>query len=96
MEVTVEIPDEVANQLQLNGDKLPRRLLGSFAAEGYKSGELTHGQVGRILSLSWHQVEAFLKEHNAELHYTEEDLEQDKETNRYLRQLREKELSQAE
>ena len=33
-----------------------------------------------MLNLSWHETEAFLKERQAYLHYTEADLEQDRAT----------------
>jgi predicted nucleic acid-binding protein len=73
---------------------MPRRLLEFFAAEGYKLGTLTRGQVGRILDLSWHEVENFLKRHNAELHYTMEDLERDRQTSRYIQELKEEALKE--
>ncbi|MFP4694707.1 MAG: IS1 family transposase, partial [Halothece sp.] len=45
----------------------------------YQQEKITHAEVGRILGLSsrW-EVDAFLKEHRADLHYDETDLERDR------------------
>jgi len=85
MQITLEVPDEIAEGLK----DLPRALLEGFALEGYRSGTLTEEQVRRILGYGTRmQVHGFLKEHGVYLNYGREDLEQDMET---LRQLREKE-----
>ena len=85
MQITLEVPDEIARGCQ----DLPRALLESFALEGYRSGNLTEEQVRRVLGYGTRmQVHGFLKEHGVYLNYGREDLEQDMET---LRQLREQE-----
>ena len=56
---------------------MARRAGEAVAVEGYRDGTLTRGQVGRLLGLSFWETEAFLKERQAYLPYTEEDLEQD-------------------
>lgn len=90
MRVTIEIPDDIARELAAeNGagalSDLPRALLQMVALEGYRSGELTHAQVGRLLGVDYRfDVDAFLKEHGAYLDYTEDDLERDRETARKL------------
>ncbi len=78
MQITLEFPDDVAQGLEAQVKNLPRALLESFALEGYRSGKLTEEQVRR----------GFLKEHDVYLNYSLEDLEQDMQT---LRQLRERE-----
>ena len=56
-----------------------------LAVEGYRSGKLTHAQVGRILGIDYRfDVDAFLKQRGAYLDYTLEDLERDRETARQL------------
>ena len=40
MEVRIQIPDDVAAQIQTNGGGLPRSMLEAYALEGYKSGQL--------------------------------------------------------
>ena len=86
MQVTIELPDEIAEDLRpKNGADLPRAILEMVALEGYGSGELTHAQVGRLLGIDYRfDVDAFLKAHGVSLHYTVEDLEEDRETLRRL------------
>jgi predicted HTH domain antitoxin len=78
MNVAVELPDDIAKQLETAWQDIPRRVLEAVAVEGYRSGALTHGQVQRLLNLSWWETEAFFKERQAYLHYDEADLEQDR------------------
>ncbi len=89
MEITIQIPDDLARSLgQAEGD-LSRQTLEALAIDGYRSGKLTEEQVRRILGYGTRmQVLAFLKEHDVYLNYSVEELEQDMET---LRQLRERE-----
>jgi predicted HTH domain antitoxin len=86
VEVTIELPDEIAADLAANnGADLPRAVLEAVAVEGYRSGRLTHAQVGRLLGIEHRlDVDAFLKQHDAPLHYDLEDLERDRETFRRL------------
>jgi predicted HTH domain antitoxin len=78
MNVAVELPDDIAQQLETAWHDMPRRVLEAVAVEGYRSGALTRGQVRRLLQLSWWETEAFLKERQAYLPYDEADLEQDR------------------
>jgi predicted HTH domain antitoxin len=73
----VELPDDIARQLETEWHDMPRRMLEAIAVEAYRSGILSQGQVRRILNLSWHETEAFLKARQAYLHYDEGDLEHD-------------------
>ncbi len=92
MQITLELPDDVAHGLEAELKDLPRALLESFALEGYRSGTLTEEQVRRILGYGTRtQVHGFLKEHGVYLNYRLEDLEQDMET---LHRLREREPAQ--
>jgi hypothetical protein len=78
MNVDVEIPDAVSGLLQSKWRDLPGRVLEAVAAEAYRSGTLTAHQVGQLLGHSsrW-QTEAFLKQIQAYLQYTEADLDRD-------------------
>ncbi|NOT56414.1 MAG: UPF0175 family protein [Deltaproteobacteria bacterium] len=78
MHVAVELPDDIAQQLETSWPDMPRRVLEAVAVEGYRSGVLTHGHVQRLLHLSWWETEAFLKERQAYLPYDEADLAQDR------------------
>ena len=85
MPVTIELPEEIERQLEAEWENLPRRALEALAVEGYRSGALTRGQVGRLLNLNFWETEAFLKERAAFLQYTLEDLEQDRRTQKHIR-----------
>lgn len=65
MILSVELPDSFARQLHLDGAQGQRRALEIFALDGYRSGELSQGQVGELLGLGFHETEEFLKIHNA-------------------------------
>lgn len=79
MQVTLQLPDEIASQL--GGEKdMPRRVLEAVALEGYRAAQLTRGQVSELLGLSFADTEEFLSRHQAYLHYSLEDLEADRAT----------------
>jgi predicted HTH domain antitoxin len=82
MNVAVELPEDIARRLAREWDDLPRRALEAIAVEGYCTQALTKAEVGRMLNLSWHETEVFLKERQAYLHYAEADLEQDRASTR--------------
>lgn len=52
MQITLEIPDEIADSLGSQLDKIPRRLLELFAAESYRKGTLGASQICRMLGFS--------------------------------------------
>jgi predicted HTH domain antitoxin len=78
MQITIELPNEIANQLQLQPANISRRILELIAADNYRQGRLGATQVCRMLNFSsrWETYE-FLKREKAYLPYTEDDLEQD-------------------
>jgi len=75
MVLSVELPDPIAKQLHLDGEQGGRRALEMFALEGYRSGELSRGQVSELLGQSFYETEAFLKEHDCGLGLTFEQHE---------------------
>ena len=79
MEVTLQLPDQIAHDLGAEGD-IPRRILEAAALEGYRDGWLSRGQVSEMLGLGFSDTEAFLKQHHALLHYSLADLEADRAT----------------
>ncbi len=89
MKINIDLPDELIQHF--NHDRLAREILESLVIQTYQNEKITHSEVGRILGLSsrW-AVDAFLKQHNADLHYDEADLEGDRTT---LQQLRAKSTS---
>jgi len=48
-----------------------------LALEGYRSGELSRGQVSEMLGMEVNETEKFLADSGASLQYTAEDYEQD-------------------
>jgi predicted HTH domain antitoxin len=78
MQITIELPDDIANQLQLQTANISHRILELIAADNYRQGSIGSAQVRRMLNFSsrWETYE-FLKREKAYLPYTEDDLEQD-------------------
>lgn len=80
MQITLEIPDEIANSLGTHLSDVPRRLLELFAAESYRKGTLGAGQIRQMLGFTsrWETYD-FLKKEAAYMPYDMDDLEQDSE-----------------
>jgi len=79
MDVTVQIPDDLASRMGAGGE-LPRRALEALAAEEYKRGHLTKPDLRRLLGFeTGDQIDEFLKGHEVFEEYTLEDLERERE-----------------
>ncbi|MGB0564410.1 MAG: UPF0175 family protein [Spirulinaceae cyanobacterium] len=76
MQITIELPDDIANQFQLTNAS--RRVLEVIVADRYRQGRIGAAEVRHILNFSsrW-ETHEFLKHEKAYLSYTENDLEQD-------------------
>jgi len=75
MNVLVSLPDSIARSIGVNEKELERKMLESFALEGYRSEKLTAFQVGEMLGLAMpNQVDGFLKKHGIFLEYTDEEI----------------------
>ena len=85
MQITIDIPDDIASQLLQNIADLPRRTLEALMVQAYRDALLTPIEVGKILGLDRWQVETFLHQNQAYLHYDELDLEHDRITLHQLR-----------
>ena len=77
MQLTLQMPDNIARQLDLDGDQGERQALEIFAVEGYRRGKLSHSQVGELLGLNFYGIEDFLKQHGAYLALSLEEHDQD-------------------
>jgi Uncharacterised protein family (UPF0175) len=78
MNISIEVPDDVVDHLQVRWDNIPRRTLEALALETFRSGVITEAQVQQMLKLpSRWEVEAFLKRAQVYLDYTEADLQRD-------------------
>ena len=75
MEVTVNIPDEIAGQLLAQGSDLSRLALEALAVEGYRAETLSLGQVAEMLNLTTYEADGFLKERGVLLNYSLEEFE---------------------
>src|SRR5271154_5775106 len=86
MQVTVEIPDDMAQKLTRKGQDPARATLEALAIEGYRSGALTSYQTRRLLGFQTrYELDGFLKAHNVWDHaYSLEDLEKDRQIMRQL------------
>lgn len=84
MEVTVELPDAIAEHLQQQWQDLPRCVLEAVALKGYCARVLTTEEVRRLLDLETRfDVHDFLAAHGVPF-YTLADLEHDRETSQHL------------
>jgi Uncharacterised protein family (UPF0175) len=79
MKITIDLPDNVANQLQSHN--ISRRVLELIAADYYRQERIGAAEVRQMLNFPsrWETYE-FLKHEKAYLPYTENDLEQDVQT----------------
>jgi hypothetical protein len=86
MQITLNIPDEIARQVATGGKDPARVALEALALEGYRSELLSESAVREMLGLQTRmQVHAFLKQHGVYLHYDVADLEQDRAAAERLR-----------
>ena len=77
MQVTVQLPDEIAQQLGESAD-ISREFLKAFAAESYRTHKLSRHQVSQLLGLDYWQTDEFLTQHEAARPYTMAELEIDR------------------
>lgn len=81
MQITIEIPEDIGNQLQQNWQDLPRKLLEALAIEAYKNRIMTSGEIQQLLQFSsLQEAEHFLNKSQIFLNYPQENLVQDKQT----------------
>ena len=80
MEVIVTLPESVARSLGETPEDISRRILEHTAIEGYRTGRLSHRQVGEMLGLDYWQTDQFFAEHQVTLNYSVADLEADRMT----------------
>ena len=86
MQVTVEIPEDIARQLHTRWDNLPRGVLESLALEAYRTGALTKMQLRQLLGFQTPmQLDGFLKQAGIYLDYDLNDLQEDLDTIRRVR-----------
>jgi predicted HTH domain antitoxin len=85
MNLELQIPEEIAHLLTSKYADLPRAAVEALALEGYRSKRLSEGQLRQMLGFSSRMlVHAFLKDHGVYLHYSLDDLDQDRQVSRNL------------
>jgi hypothetical protein len=85
MQLTVNIPDDIAQRLHAGAGDLSRRALEAFALEEFRNGHLTNPELRRLLGFATRQaVDGFLKGHGVFMKYTLDDLEQERQDLRRL------------
>jgi hypothetical protein len=78
MNLTVQIPDELASRLGTTGE-LERRALEALALEEFKLNHLNRAEVRKLLRFSTRaQLDEFLTTHGVFGTYTADDLAQDR------------------
>ena len=75
MEVSLNIPDDLARQLNTAGD-LSRLALEGLAIEGYRHEALSLGEVAELLGMSVYEADGFLKSHGVPVGTTLDELRQ--------------------
>lgn len=77
VDVTFQIPDDVANRGIAAGD-LSRRALEAFTLEELRAGRITEVELRMILGLERIELDGFLKAHGIYQEYTLEDFEEER------------------
>jgi predicted HTH domain antitoxin len=81
MQITVEIPDSIVQQLEQTPENLSHRLLELIVADAYRCGKISTAEVGRILQIPTRlETHQFLKQMGTYLNYDAIELEQDLQT----------------
>jgi len=80
MQITIEIPEDIGNQLQQNWQDLPQKILEALAVEAYRNKIMTAVQIQQLLKFSsLQETEHFLEQSQISLDYRQENLVQDKQ-----------------
>lgn len=78
MQLSVEIPDDIASTLAAAGGDLSRRALEGLALEELRAVRITEPQLRKMLGLARIELDGFLKSHGIYRNYTIEDFEQER------------------
>lgn len=93
MQITLELPDQIAAQLAA-GQDLSRATLEALVADGCRTHRLSDHQAAELLGLSRYELDGFLKEHGVFLDYSIEDFEREQDAGERLWQQRQAELGE--
>jgi Uncharacterised protein family (UPF0175) len=80
MQVTIDIPDTLAEQFTASGKDPARLALEALALEGYRDRKLSESSLRRLLGFDTRlEVHSFLADHDVPLNYSIEDWNHDKQ-----------------
>lgn len=80
MDLTVVIPDDLADRLNVSAVDLSRRALEAFAAEEYKNERISKADLRRLLGFqSRDELDGFLKAHGVWNEYSIEDFRREQQ-----------------
>jgi len=83
VQVTIELPDDLADQIRKTSGDVARRVLEAFAIDSYRSGKLTGCQVRQLLGFETRfELDALLRAAGVFREYTAGELERDFESSR--------------
>ena len=83
MQVTIELPSDVAKQLEQKWGDVSRHILETVALEGYQAGQLTTAQLREMLGYETPmELDALLQRTSIYRNVVEDELEQDFEASR--------------
>ena len=93
MQLAIELPEDIAEDLRAKWKDMPRHALEAIALEGYRSGALTESQLRRVLGFETRlEVNSFLRDRGVYYNYSPSELDQEIETNERLLEAREREV----
>jgi hypothetical protein len=84
MQITVELPDDMARQTIPAGDDPARTALEDMAVEAYRAHRLREHELATLLGLGRYDLDGFLKRREVRLEYSIGDLRSESETHRKL------------
>lgn len=84
MQITVELPDELARQIIPAGADPSRAILEDLAVEAFRAHRLTEHQLATLLGMDRYALDGFLKQRQIWLEYSMDDLRGDLEAQRKL------------
>ncbi|MGG6264815.1 UPF0175 family protein [Leptolyngbya sp. AN03gr2] len=81
MQITIDLPDTLAHQLQSHQENLEQKMLELCVIDAYRNGWISSGKARELLGFSTRlELDAFFKARAIDLNYDIPDLQQDLET----------------
>ncbi len=85
MDLTVQIPDDLASRMSASGGDLSRRALEALALVEFKNGHITKPELRRLLGFGTrYRLDGFLKSHEVYEDYTVDDFCKDRDALKQL------------